>query len=72
MSDKPLLPDPIDLDALRNYLMSDHAPDICMDLSDLDGFLAGIIVGPELILPSEWLSVIWDGEEPEFVSEDEM
>jgi uncharacterized protein len=72
MSDKPLLLDPIDLDALRNYLISDHAPDIRMDLSDLDGLLAGIIVGPELILPSEWLSVIWDGEEPEFVSEDEM
>jgi uncharacterized protein len=72
MSDKPLLPDPIDLDALRNYLISDHAPDNCMDLSDLDGFLAGIIVGPESILPSEWLPVIWDGEEPEFASEDEM
>jgi uncharacterized protein len=33
--------------------MSDHAPDNCMGLSDLDGFLTGIVVGPELILPSE-------------------
>jgi uncharacterized protein len=63
---------PIDLDALDDYLMSDHAPDDSMGLSDLDGFLTGIVVGPELILPSEWLPVIWGGEEPEFETEDEM
>jgi uncharacterized protein len=66
------LPGPIDLDALDDYLLSDHAPDDCMGLSDLDGFLTGIVVGPELIPPSEWLPVIWGGEEPEFENEDEM
>ena len=63
---------PIDLDALDDYLMSDHAPDDSMGLSDLDGFLTGIVVGPELILPSEWLPVIWGGDEPEFQTEAEM
>jgi uncharacterized protein len=63
---------PIDLDALDDYLMSDHAPDDSMGLSDLDGFLTGIVVGPELILPSEWLPVIWGGEELVFETEDEM
>jgi uncharacterized protein len=29
-------------------------------------------VGPELILPSEWLPVIWGGDEPGFETEDEM
>jgi uncharacterized protein len=43
-----------------------------MGLSDLDGFLTGIVVGPELILPSEWLPMIWGGEELEFDTEDEM
>jgi uncharacterized protein len=62
----------IDLDALDDYLMSDHAPDDSMWLSDLDGFLAGIVVGPELILPSEWLPMIWGGVEPEFRSAAEM
>ena len=42
---------PIDLEALDDYLMSDHAPDHSMGLSDLDGFLTGIVVGPELIPP---------------------
>jgi uncharacterized protein len=63
---------PIDLDALDDYLMSDHAPDESMGLSDLDGFLTGIVVGPELIPPSEWLSVIWGGDEPKFETEEEM
>jgi len=63
---------PIDLDALDDYLLSDRAPDDSMGLSDLDGFLTGIVVGPELILPSEWLPVIWGGEEPEFETEAEM
>lgn len=65
-------PGSIDLDVLDEYLMSDHAPDDCMGLSDLDGFLTGIVVGPELILPSEWLPVIWGGEQPKFETEDEM
>ncbi len=63
---------PIDLDALDDYLMSDHAPDDSMGLSDLDGFLTGIVVSPELILPSEWLPMIWGGDEPEFETEAEM
>ena len=36
------------------------------------GFLtSAIVIGPEPIPPSEWLSVIWDDEEPEFESEAE-
>ena len=37
----------IDLDILDDYLISNHAPDNSMGLSDLDGFLTGIAVGPE-------------------------
>jgi uncharacterized protein len=72
MVDKPPPASPIDLDALDDYLMSDLSPNESMGLSDLDGFLTGIVVGPELIPASEWLPVIWGGEEPQFQTETEM
>jgi uncharacterized protein len=65
------LPDQVDLEALDQFLASDHSPPDSMQLSDLDGFLTGIAVGPELILPSEWLPLIWGGEEPKFADEGE-
>ena len=60
------------LDVLDRYLDSDQAPYDGMDLSELDGFLTGVAIGPETIPPDEWLTAIWGGEEPEFASEDEM
>ncbi len=63
--------DCVDLELLDSFLMSDRAPSESMMLSDLDGFLTGIAVGPELVLPSEWLPLIWGGEAPEFADEAE-
>ena len=38
-----------------------------MLLSQLDGLLAGVLVCPDLILPGEWLPLVWGGdEEPVF------
>jgi uncharacterized protein len=59
---------PVDLEALDRFLMSDASPEDCMQLSDLDGFLTGIAIGPELIVPSEWLPAVWGGDEPAFES----
>jgi uncharacterized protein len=39
--------------------------------SDLDGFLTAVAIGPELIMPSEWLPCIWGGDSPSFQSEDQ-
>lgn len=72
MEDPFSLAGPMDLDALDEYLLADHSPEDCMGLSDLDGFLTGIVVGPELILPSEWMPVIWGDEEPKLETEEEM
>lgn len=45
--------------------------DDAMLLEELDGFIAGLLVCPELIMPGEWLPVVWgnvDGDEPDFDS----
>jgi uncharacterized protein len=60
---------PIDLETLDRYLDSETSPDDCMGLSDLDGFLTGVIIGPEPIQPDEWMAVIWGDEEPRFESD---
>jgi uncharacterized protein len=59
-------PGPVDLDALNEYLLSDRSPPECMDVSQLDGFLAGVLVGPEMVMPSEFLPVVWGGDQPDF------
>jgi uncharacterized protein len=40
-----------------------------MCVSELDGYIAGLLLCPEMIMPSEWLAEVWglDGE-PEFES----
>ncbi len=53
------------IEELDEFLLSDQTPDDCLQLSDLDGFLTGVVIGPELIMPSEWMPVIWQGE-PDF------
>lgn len=44
-----------------------------MMISELDGYLAGVIICPELILPSEWLPLVWssDGDGSPFADERE-
>jgi uncharacterized protein len=60
-----------ELEALDRFLKSDRSPPNSMLLSELDGFLTGISVGPQLVRPSDWLSLVWGGEAPAFASADE-
>jgi len=62
---------PKKLRQLEEFLNSDAVCDDAMLLSELDGFMAGLAVGPALIMPSEWIPVIWAGEEPIFDSEEQ-
>ncbi|MBX9741283.1 MAG: UPF0149 family protein [Beijerinckiaceae bacterium] len=57
-----------DLERLDSFLCSLDS-DEAMLLSALDGFLSGVVVCPNLILPSEWLPVIWGGAGPVFEDE---
>src|SRR5215217_7066628 len=71
MSKNLPLTGPVGLEALDRFLMSDASPEDCMQLSELDGFLTGIAIGPELVMPSEWLPAIWGGEEPVFEDDEQ-
>lgn len=43
-----------------------------MSIPELDGFLTALIVGPDVVMPSEYLPVVWGaGHEPEFESLEE-
>jgi len=64
-----------ELDELDDFLMSDKTPKECMDVSTLDGFLTALVIGPETILPSRWLPVLWgEAENDEIIweSKDKM
>ncbi len=71
MAPNPMPQADVDLRVLDAYLMSDDAPEECMMIPDLDGFLTGIAVGPEPIPQSEWMSRIWGGEDPKFTGTEE-
>ena len=47
---------------LAGFLCSAQAPDMTMELEELDGFFTALIVGPITIPPSLYMPEIWDGE----------
>ena len=59
------------LQRLDDFLLSQAVGDDAMLLSELDGFLAGLIICPTLIKPSEWLPLIWGEDAPLFDSDDQ-
>ncbi|PCJ43235.1 MAG: hypothetical protein COA81_04110 [Alphaproteobacteria bacterium] len=62
---------PKKLKELEKFLLSDAVSEDAMLLSELDGFMSGISICPALIMPSEWIPVIWAGEEPVFENEEQ-
>ncbi len=49
------------LDELDDYLSSDATPDSCMCISDLDGFMHGVVCSHVMIQPEEWMPVAMGG-----------
>jgi len=68
MLDKPLTE--AEFNQLDEFLMREEAPADAMDTSMLDGYLAAVASGPNLVMPNQMLRWVWDteaGEEsPEF------
>ncbi len=54
---------------LAVFLSSDATSVDCMVIDGADGFLTAIACGPEAVKPSEWLSVMWGKDEPNFESQ---
>ncbi len=75
MSNIPAQVDPItdaEVEELENFLFSAQVPEESMTLSEIDGFLTALAVGPVVVPPIEWLPVIWQGEGPVFESPAEV
>ena len=51
-----------DLDRLHDLLNAIPAERDGMTIAELDGYVAGLIVCPDMIMPSEWLPGVWGGE----------
>lgn len=49
-----------------SFLASPAAPASAMHPLELEGFLTGVIVAPDLIPPSLWIDAIWGDDEPMF------
>jgi uncharacterized protein len=68
---KPLPLTAADIDRLEEVLESDLFRGDAMLLDELQGFLYGVVSGPELVPVSAWLPVAL-GEEPQYESEDQF
>lgn len=52
---------------LRTFLSCEDAPDGALrELPSLDGFLTCMVIGPDALMPSQWLPVLFGGALPEF------
>ena len=69
-SDLPLSSE--DVNRLDAFLRSDRVPEGAMWVDELHGFITALVCGPEVVMPSEWMSIVWNGEAPEWQSVDEL
>lgn len=61
-----------ELDQLDALLLSIPMERDGMLLSEFDGFCAGLIVCPDMIMPSEWLPIVWGDGDASFEALDEL
>src|SRR3954471_19009304 len=48
---------------LDQFLLSERSPDDAMTMDTLHGYLTAIAIGPETIMPAEWLPHVWGDDE---------
>ena len=52
-----------EFDELDQFLLSDRCSDDAMTMDTLHGYLTAIAIGPETIMPAEWLPLVWGEDE---------
>ncbi|WP_313168918.1 UPF0149 family protein [Massilia oculi] len=52
-----------EFDELDQFLLSDRCSDEAMTMDTLHGYLTAIAIGPETIMPAEWLPLVWGQDE---------
>jgi len=60
------------LAAWISFLASPVAPPTAMRPVELEGYLTGLIVAPDLVPPSMWLEALWGEDEPMFDTVDQL
>src|ERR1700739_4214878 len=48
-----------EFDELDQFLLSERSPEDAMTMDTLHGYLTAIAIGPETIMPAEWLPRVW-------------
>jgi uncharacterized protein len=48
-----------EFDELDKFLLSERSSDDAMTMDTLHGYLTAVLIGPETIMPSEWLTKVW-------------
>ena len=56
---------------LAKFLAADERPEETMIYPELYGFLFAVCCGPEMTTPSDWMPLVFNGEEPGYASETE-
>jgi uncharacterized protein len=51
-----------EVERLRAILESGRGGENCMTIEAVDGLFACLICSPEVVMPSQWMPVVWDGE----------
>ena len=54
------------------FLASSAAPTMAMRPLELEGYLTGLVVAPDLIPPSLWIPFLWGDDEPIFGNAEQM
>ena len=49
----------LELDWLGGFLVSEQVPDTALSMEQLDGFFSALVASPDLVLPSEYLPMLW-------------